>query len=320
MKYLARRLIHSTLILLAISFLSFVLLQWGPGEFFDALRMNPRISAQTIRGLRAQYGLDQPLGVRYGRWIQSVLNGDMGFSFSSNGAIGPLLWARARNTMLLTGSATLLAWLAALALGIWAATHRGRWLDHICGVVTSAVVAVPDLLVFLLLLWFAARTGWFPTGGMTSPNFEELRFWDQCRDLAIHLALPAIGLAMVMLPTLLRHVRAAMIEALEAPFVRAALGHGIPSRRVLWRYVLPAAANPLISLLGYSVAGMLSGSAIVEVILSWPGLGPLMVQAVLARDLFVVLDVVLLSSVLLVASNLLADLLLFVSDPRIRVE
>jgi peptide/nickel transport system permease protein len=320
MRYLARRLTHSTLILLAISFLSFALLQWGPGEFFDELRMNPRVSVQTIQGLRAQYGLNQPLGVRYGRWMRSVFKGDMGFSFSYNSAIGPLLWARARNTLLLTGSATLLAWLAALALGIWAATKKGRWVDRISGLATSAFVATPDLLVFLLLLWFAARTGWFPTGGMTSPNFEELRLWDRCKDVALHLALPALGLAAVMLPILLRHVRAAMIEALEAPFVRAARGHGIPPGRVVWRYALRAASNPLISLLGYSVAGMLSGSAIVEVILSWPGLGPLMVQAVLARDVFVVLDIVLLSSVLLVAANLLADLLLFASDPRIRVE
>jgi peptide/nickel transport system permease protein len=320
MRYLARRIMHSMLILLAISFLSFALLQWGPGEFFDALRMNPRVSAQTIRDLRAQYGLNRPLSVRYGRWMRSVLQGDMGFSFSYSSAIGPLLWVRARNTLLLTGLATLLAWLAALPLGIWSATKKGRWVDRICGIATSAFVAVPDLLVFLLLLWFAARTGWFPTGGMTSPNFEELGFWDRCKDVALHVALPALGLAAVMLPTLLRHVRAAMIEALQAPFVRAAHGHGIPRGRVVWRYALPAASNPLISLLGYSVAGMLSGSAIVEVILSWPGLGPLMVQAVLARDVFVVLDIVLLSSALLVAANLLADLLLFASDPRIRVE
>ena len=320
MSYLARRVTHSALILLAISFLSFALLQWGPGEFFGALRMNPRISVETIRGLRAQYGLSQPLGIRYEHWMQSVFEGDMGFSFSYNSAVGPLLWARARNTLLLTGCATLLAWLAALSLGIWAATRKGRWADRICGVATSAFVAIPDLLVFLLLLWFAARTGWFPTGGMTSPNFEELRFWDRCKDVALHLALPALGLAAVMLPTLLRHVRASMIEVLEAPFVRAARGHGIPRGRVLWRYALPAASNPLISLLGYSAAGMLSGSAIVEVILSWPGLGPLMVQAVLARDVFVVLDVVVLSAALLVTANLLADLLLIASDPRIRVE
>jgi peptide/nickel transport system permease protein len=311
---------HSVLILLAISFLSFALLQWGPGEFFDALRMNPRISAETVRALRIQYGLNQPLGVRYGRWIRSVSEGDMGFSFSYNSAVGPLLWARARNTLLLTGSATLLAWLAALALGMWAATQKGRWVDRIWGGATSAFVATPDLLVFLLLLWFAARTGWFPTGGMTSLNFEELGFWDRCRDIALHLALPALGLVAVMLPTLLRHVRAAMIEALDAPFVRAARGHGIPRWRLLWRYALLAASNPLISLLGYSVAGMLSGSAIVEVILSWPGLGPLLVQAVLSRDVFVVLDIIVLSSALLVAANLLADLLLFASDPRIRME
>ena len=123
-----------------------------------------------------------------------------------------------------------------------------------------------------------------------------------------------------MLPVLLRHVRAAMIEVLDAPFIRAARGHGIPRARLLFRYALPAASNPLISLLGFSVATMLSTSFIAEIVLSWPGLGALMVESIFARDVYVVVAIVMLSSVFLVAGNLLADLLLFASDPRIRTE
>ena len=144
--------------------------------------------------------------------------------------------------------------------------------------------------------------------------------WGQVKDVALHLFLPCVGLALTISPALIRHVRSAMIEVLESPFVRAARGHGIPSTRVLFRYAFPVAANPLISLLGFSVATMLSASVLVEVILSWPGLGPLLVEAIFARDLYVVIGVVMLSSVFLVMGNLFADLLLFANDPRIRVE
>lgn len=320
MRYLTKRLLHAILLLLAISFFSFALLQAAPGNYFDALRMNPRISAQTVEGLRAEYGLDRPFPARYIRWLREVVRGDMGFSFSYRTAVAPLLMARARNTLLLTFTATLLAWLLAIPLGIAAAAKKWKWADRACGFATSTLLAIPDLLLFLLMLLLAVRTGWFPAGGMISAGFAKLGFWSQVQDVAIHFALPSVGLALVMLPVLVRHIRSSMIDVLEAPFLRAARGHGISRARLLFRFALPAASNPLITLLGFSLAAMLSASAVVEVVMSWPGLGPLMVQAILARDVYVVVDVVMLSSAFLVAGHLLADVLLFFSDPRIRVE
>ncbi len=320
MRYISRRLIHAMFLLAAISILSFALIQLTPGDFFSSMRMNPRISAETIEGIRSQYGLDRSLPVRYERWMQSVLHGQMGFSLAYNSPVAPLLWVRARNTLLLSGVATLLAWLLALPIGIWSAARRGTWGDRVCGLATSALLTIPDLFVFLCLLLIAARTGWFPTGGMLSPGMESLGFWGQARDVALHLFLPSLGLAIVILPALVRHIRSAMIEALDSPFIRAARGHGIPRLRLLLRFALPAAANPLISLLGFCAATILSASLLVEVILSWPGLGPLLVEAIQARDVFVVVGVVMLSSVFLVVGNLLADMLLFAADPRIRVE
>ena len=190
MRYIARRFIHAILLLLAISFLSFALLQWAPGDFFDSMRMNPRISAQTINGMRSEYGMDRPFPVRYALWMRSVLKGDMGFSFSYNSPVGPLLWPRARNTLLLASSSTLLAWLLAIPLGIWTAARKGRWADRACGVATSALLTIPDLLLFLLLLLFAVRTGWFPAGGMLSPGFDDLGFWAKAKDALFHFALP----------------------------------------------------------------------------------------------------------------------------------
>ena len=244
MKYFARRLFHATLLLLAVSIFSFAILQLTPGDFFAPMGLNPQISSRTIAGLRSQYGLDRPLPVRYGHWLADVLKGDLGRSFAYNSPVTPLLAIRARNTLLLTGTAMLLAWLIAIPLGMWSAVHRGKWGDRAGGVMTSGLLAVPDLVLFLVLLLVAVRTGWFPTGGMVSASFSDLNVWNKMKDVAEHLFLPALGLAIATLPTMLRHVRSAMIEVLEAPFIQAARAHGIAERRVLFNYALPVAANP----------------------------------------------------------------------------
>ncbi|MGC2291089.1 MAG: ABC transporter permease [Candidatus Acidiferrales bacterium] len=320
MRYFARRLAHATFLLLGISIFSFALLQLAPGDFFTSLEMNPQISAHSVATLRTQYGLDKPLPVRYGSWLRAVLRGDLGTSFAYNSPVAPLLALRARNTLLLTGTATLLAWLLAIPFGIWSAARRGKWGDRVGGVVTSTLLTVPDLVLFLTLLLLAVRTGWFPTGGMISAEFGDLSLWSKVKDVAYHLLLPSLGLALATLPPLVRHIRSAMIEVWDSPFIRAARAHGIPERRVLLRYALPVAANPLISLFGFSIATMLSAGLLVEVILSWPGIGPLLVEAILAKDIFVVVGTVMLSALFLVAGNFLADVLLFAADPRIRVE
>ena len=319
-RYLTRRLAHAALLLLAVSVFSFALLQLAPGDFFAPLKLNPQISARTVEGLRAQYGLDRPWPERYGDWLRGVFHGDLGPSFAYNSPVGPLLAVRARNTLLLTGTAMLWAWLIAIPLGIVSAVRRGKWSDRAGGAVTSALLTIPDLVLFLAILLLAVRSGWFPTGAMVSTTFGELSGWGRAEDIAYHLFLPALALAIATLPALVRHIRSAMIEVLQAPFIRAARAHGISEYRVLLRYALPVAANPLISLFGFSVATMLSASLLVEVILSWPGIGPLLLEAILAKDVYVVLGTVMLSSVFLVLGNLVADLLLFAVDPRIRME
>jgi peptide/nickel transport system permease protein len=320
MKYLGGRLLHAILLLLAISLLSFALLQLAPGDFFDSMRVNPRISQQTIDGLRAAHGIGQPFPIQYARWLASVARGHLGVSLAYNSAVAPLLRVRARNTLLLTSVSTLFAWLLAIPIGVFSATRRGRNIDRAVGVATSALLTIPDLLLFLGLLLLAVRTGWFPSGGMVSPGADNAGFWKMAGDVARHLILPAFGLAIVTLPVLVRHVRSAMIQVFESPFFRAARGHGISGPRLFFRYALRAASNPLISLLGFSIGTMLSASLLVEVVLSWPGLGPLLVEAILSRDVYVVVGAVMLSSVFLLTGNLVADLLLFASDPRIRVE
>jgi peptide/nickel transport system permease protein len=320
MRYILRRILQTALLLFGASVLTFLFSALAPGNYFDEMRLNPQISSQTITSLRAQYQLDRPLPLRYAHWLNSALHGEMGFSFAYNTPVAPLLWARARNTLLLTLTATLIAWALALPLGIWSAASLGRWPDHVLSIATGSLLILPELVLALGLLILAVRTGWLPTGGLVSTGFESFTAANKFRDLLAHMALPVAALVLSSLPTLLRHVRAAVAEVLQAPFLRAAEGHGISQRKLLFGYALRAAANPLISLFGFSLGTLLSGSLIVEVVMSWPGLGPLLLEAVLARDVYVVIGGVLLSTLFLVAGNFLADLLLYLADPRIRTE
>jgi len=318
MRYLLHRALHAVFLLLGVSLLTFLFSSLTPGNYFDEMRLNPQISPDTVAALRAQYQLDRPLPIRYLHWLSAVAHGELGFSFAYNTPVAPLLWVRARNTLLLTGTATLLAWLMALPLGVWSAARFGRAPDRVLSWATATLLVVPDLVLALCLLILAVRTGWFPTGGLVSVGFDELSPLHKFRDLISHMSLPVVALVLATLPMLVRHVRASVTEVLDAPFLRAARSHGIPDRKLLYQYALRAAANPLISLFGFSVGTLLSGSLLVEVIMSWPGLGPLLLEAILARDLYVVIGGVLLSMLFLVTGNLFADVLLYWADPRIR--
>ena len=320
MRFLAQRLAHTLLVVVGVSMLTFALIKLAPGDYFEEMRMNPQISPGTVAALRNAYGLDRSLPVTYLAWMRSVLRGDLGFSFAYNSPVWPLLKVRAMNTLLLALTALLCSWLAAIPIGVWAATLRGGWEDKACSVGTTLFLAIPDVLIALAFLAFALRTGWFPTGGMHSLASEEMGVAGKSKDLILHLALPVLALVAGLLPVLIRHVRSALLEVLDSPYLQAARAHGIPRRRLLFHHALPAAANPLISLFGVSLGTVLSGSLLIEVVMSWPGLGPLLLQAILERDLYVVVAAVLFSTVFLVAGNLLADVLLHFADPRIRLE
>jgi peptide/nickel transport system permease protein len=320
MRFFLRRLSHAVFLLVGVSILAFLFTTLAPGNYFDEMRLNPQIAPETVAALRAHYQLDRPLPVRYASWLNSVVHGQMGFSFAYNSPVAPLLFVRARNTLFLTITATLIAWGIALPLGIWSAERFGHLPDRLLSWVMAVLLVIPDLVLALGLLVFAVRTGRFPTGGMTSIDFVSLPLSGKLRDLALHMTLPVAALVLSALPLLVRHVRAAVAEILNAPFMLAAKGHGIPRHTLLYRYALRAAANPLISLFGFSIGALLSGSLLVEVVMSWPGLGPLLLESILSRDLYVVIGGVLLSTLFLVSGNFVADILLYWADPRIRAE
>jgi peptide/nickel transport system permease protein len=320
MRYLGKRLADSLLLLFAISLLSFAFAQLAPGDYFSELHTDPRFSSRTIAGLRSHAGLDRPFPVRYANWLRSMARGDFGYSLAYNSPVAPLLGERIRATLLLTSVATLLAWLLAVPAGIWNATVRNTWRDRISQVLIALLLTIPELLLAIVLLVLAARTGWFPAGGMVSAGASDLSAWAQARDLIWHLALPAAVLVLGMFRVLVRHVRASLMEVMDSPFALSARAHGIPRRRILFRHLLPAALNPLVSLFGFSMGTLLSASLLVEVVMNWPGLGPLFLEAIMARDFALVMAVVMTSAALLITANLVADLLLYRVDPRIRTE
>jgi peptide/nickel transport system permease protein len=193
-KYLALRTLHAILLLLGISALSFALVDLAPGDYFTDARLNPQISAETVAGLRREYGLNRPLPVRYLRWLRSALAGDLGISMAYNLPASALLAPRARNTLLLTTSALVLTWLAGVPLGLWAAVARARWPDRIISLGASAALTIPELLMAVVALLFAVWTGWFPAGGMMSAAANNGPVVLQAVDLLRHLLLPALVL------------------------------------------------------------------------------------------------------------------------------
>ena len=319
MKYPLRRAIRAVLLLFGVSVLCFLFTEMAPGSFFDEMRLNPQISPETILALDVRYGLDQPLLVRYGHWLAAVVRGDLGFSIAYNAPVAPLLWSRALNTLLLATSAMLLTWLIGVPLGVWSAARRGRWLDRVIETGNSLLISIPEIVIAIGLLALAVRWRTVPVGGMMSMGNEGLSTWGKVHDLLRHLLLPTAILVLAGIAIVIRHVRASIVEVLDAPYVRAGRGLGIGQARLLFRHVLPVAASPAISLFGFSIASLLSGSLLVEVATGWPGLGPLLLEATLARDLYLVIGGIIFSALFLVAGNFVADLLLMVSDPRIRI-
>lgn len=318
MIYLARRFFRAVLLLTAVSVLCFLFTEMAPGSFFDEMRLNPQISPETIASLRSQYGLDQPLVFRYTRWLKSAARADFGYSIAYNLPVAPLLWSRATNTLLLTSSAMLLTWLISVPLAVWTAAKRGRVIDKCVSATGSLLVAIPEVVIAVAFLAIAVRWQLLPNASAHPTDPDAMSLWERIQNTITRMLLPMLILVLIEAPIIIRHIRASVLEVLESPFVQSARAFGIGRARLLFRHVLPVAANPAISLFGFSLAGLLSGSLLVEVVCGWPGLGPLILEATLARDLYLVIGGIMFSALFMVAGTLAADLLLLASDPRIR--
>jgi len=318
--YVLKRLLHMIPLLLGVSLLTFLLMALSPGNYFTALQQNPQISPDTIARLKAQFHLDRAWYIQYVFWLKNVLSGNFGYSMAYKISATSLIMARLWNTFLLSFCALIIAWGVALPLGIWAAVKKDSWIDRACSLLAFVGLSVPDVLLSLLALWFAAVTGWFPVGGAESPLYDFMSPAQQFWDRAHHLILPAIVLAASDLAGIMRRMRSCLLDTLRAEYVIAARARGLGEAWVVWKHALRNAINPLLTIFGYSLAALLSGAFIVENIMAWPGLGRLTMEAFFAKDSYLVVDCVVMATALLVIGNFIADVLLAWSDPRIRLK
>jgi peptide/nickel transport system permease protein len=320
--YVVKRLLQAILTLLLASALSFAIIQLAPGDYLDALRQNPKISPEQIEELRKQFGLDQPVIVQYGRWLGRVVtNLDFGRSFVYSRSVSSLLWERIPATLLMAIASIIVTWAIAIPLGIIAAVHQNRAFDRFLQVISYAGQGFPSFITALVLLILAQYTSpLFPVGGMTSINHADLSPIGKVLDIGWHLILPTIALSVTSFAGLQRITRGEMLDVLRQDYIQTARAKGLPENRVIYVHALRNAVNPLVTLLGFEFASLLSGAFIAEFFFNWPGLGRLILQAVTAQDLYLVMASLMMGALMLIVGNLLADLLLKGVDPRIRLE
>jgi len=315
--YVLRRLLQIVPLLLGISALTFLLLYLAPGDFLNTMAENPAISPETIEAMRRNFGLDQPAWVQFLLYVANVFRGNFGESFSHHMPVFTVLRAGLANTLVLAVAAALVTWGLAIPLGVWAAVRQHGWVDRVLSFGAFVWLSVPEVLSGLLLLLFAARTGWFPVGGMHSLDYDQLDAPGKALDVLRHLALPAIVVGLIPLAARMRQMRANLLDVLRLEYVTTARAKGLGEGVVVFKHALRNAINPLITLFGYTLGALISGSFVAEVIFSWPGIGRITLEAILSQDQYLVMGAVLMASTMLILGNLVADLLLAVADPRI---
>jgi len=320
LKYIIQRLLSTLLLLLAVSFFTFWLMHATPGNFFDSLKLNPQISKDTISRYERLYHLNDPLPVQYGHWLINALHGEWGYSFYYNVPVTHVLGSRLFNTFILSFTSLVLTWSIGIPLGIWAALRRNQYVDRALSVFALAAFSVPGFFLAVLVLYAASRWTGLPLGGMHSPNYDDMTMLGKIGDTLLHLIIPASVLSLSAMASLQRIMRGNMLSVLRQQYILAARAKGLPESVVIYRHALRNAFNPLVTLLGYEFASLLSGAALIEIVCSWPGLGSLLLTAVRSKDVYLVMSSTLLAGILLITGNILADILLVWVDPRIRYE
>ena len=317
--YILRRLLVGIPLLFAMAFITFLFIQLTPGDMLSSYRMDPSVSQEQLRQYEERFHLDRPVLVQFGYWLWNFAHGDLGESFVRKAPVADVIRSRLWNTVLLSVASLIFTWMAALPLGIYAAVHQYSWSDKFFSVLAFLGMSLPTFFSALLLLYVVSLTGWLPLGGMVSANIEDMSLIGKVLDVAKHLIIPTVVIGGSAVGGLQRLMRGNLLEVLRQQYVTTARAKGLPEHRVIYRHALRNAINPLITIFGYQFSGLLSGAAITEMIVNWPGLGSLMLDAVRQKDYYLVMGDMLVVGMLLIIGNLLADILLAYADPTISV-
>lgn len=316
MRFLAGRLLFATLLVVASSSAALLLTRLAPGDVSAELGLDA--TREQIASVRARFDLDRRPLAQLAVWLGHAARFDFGESFLYSRPVAPLVGRAALNTSVLAAVALTLATIVGLGLGLVSGTRRGGMLPAAVRGTSLAIVSMPPLVTSILLVFVAARTGWLPAGGMSSVDALDPSWAAWLADVAWHVPLPALALALPIAASFERLQAQSVADAVRRPFVLAAAGRGVPPRTLIFRHAWPVSLQPITAVYGMAVGALLSGSFVVEYVTAWPGLGRLMYDALRARDIYLVAGCAAAGAAFLALGTLLGDLLHAAVDPRVR--
>jgi peptide/nickel transport system permease protein len=320
--FLVKRLLLMLLTLWASTLVAFFVIQAAPGDFTAQYRLNPQFSEEALQAMVKRYGFDKPVIEQYGRWLwRAVAYQDFGVSTKYiNEPVFKLIRTRMLATLRLALLSLVLVWLISLPVGIYSAIRQYSLGDKVLSVLTFIGMSLPTFFVAFLLLYFATSVDWLPAGGLVSPNYDAMSGGRKILDYLWHMIIPVAVLTISSLAGMVRLMRGNMLEVKRAQYVTTARAKGLSEPTVIYKHMLRNAINPMVTIFGYQLSGLLSGVALTEAVLAYPGLGRLILDGVLAQDLYLVMASMVMGTTLLLLGNLIADLLLVLVDPRIQVQ
>jgi peptide/nickel transport system permease protein len=327
LSFVIRRLLWAIPTLIAVSFISFVIIQLPPGDFVTAMVAEMRNNGEFVtlieeEEIRNRLGLNDPMIVQYWRWISNIIFfGDFGHSFEWNAPVSELIWGRLGITLILATLSLVFTWLIAIPVGVYSATRQYSVFDYVFTVFGFLGKGIPDFLLALVLMWIGFAWLNIDVGGLMSPQYQGAPLSvDKVLNILSHLWIPIVVLATGGAAGLIRVMRANMLDELGKPYVETAYAQGFSERQVVWGYPVRVALNPFISTVGWALPALFSGDVITAVVLNLPTTGPLLLKALKMQDMYLAGSFILILSVFTVIGTLISDILLAWSDPRIRFE
>jgi peptide/nickel transport system permease protein len=318
--YMLRRILQMIPILFFISILSFAVMRLAPGDPV-AMYANPQkrvLTAEEVAIIREKLGLNQPIYVQYFKWLGETVQGNLGYSFKTKAPVTEEIFARLPNTLLLAGSAILLTLLVGIPIGAFSAIKRYTFWDYNITVLSFIGISMPSFwLAFILINIFSTRLGILPPVGMQTFGID-LTGFQKLSDVFKHLLMPMLALSILEIAYWARYQRSSLLEVFGQDYIRTARAKGLKERLVIWKHAFRNSLLPMVTLIGLTLPDLVNGSYIIETVFAWPGMGRLGVQSILQRDYPIVMGVTMLSALLVVVGNLLADFLYALVDPRIQ--
>jgi len=325
-RYILKRVLWMVPFLFAVSVVAFVLIQAPPGDYLTTYiaklgESNEILDQASIANLRQRFGLDQPLYVQYFKWVANLLQGDFGMSFEWRQPVSDLVWERMGLTLCLSLATLLFTWAIALPIGIYSAVRKYSIGDYIVTTIGFIGLATPNFLLALILMYIGVVYFGTDVGGLFSPEYKNAPWdWAKFKDLLSHLWLPIFVLGTGATASLIRIMRANLLDELDKPYVDTARAKGMSEFSLIMKYPVRVALNPFVSTIGWILPNLVSGAVVTAIVLSLPTAGPLMLQALLAQDMYLAGAFVLLLSSLTIIGMLLSDILLVLLDPRVKYE